>query len=418
MKKIIAILLLSICIVYANSITQSNNTIQAIGYGNSEDEALKNAFQSAVGEYVGVLVDSKTISQKGKLLEDKILTFSNGYIDSYKKLSSKEQMGLWEVKIAAIIQEQNVLAEIKKLKIDPIEVKDSEQTYARMASQIKSKFDAEDMMVRYVQETMNDEGIHKYMALRVDSIDLETENATRNFVPVTVKYSIIFKWDEYQKITDRFERLFQVAGAKIVEVGEVHEEIHNRDAGPTNGYITGVLDGVRSTDAWRNTNSYHSDNLNILVVKKEQGGITVKKWKFPKPYAVVYPLSKSTDRDWSDYQDDNDKRQYVFNNHSIYQNITLSLIGNNKNRLNIKAYNNQIRYPQSNIFSTVYGGNYYDGVSTGMNWDKIISPPLLVYRNYNKDETLLLQESCSFNLPVKYINDLKQVTIDWAGEKE
>jgi hypothetical protein len=96
------------------------------------------------------------------LIKNDILTFSNGYIERYKKLSSKEQMGLWEVKIDVVIKKQNVLEKIKALNIDPIDIKDSEQTYAKVVTQVNSKFDAEDMLVNVVRETVNKKSLERY----------------------------------------------------------------------------------------------------------------------------------------------------------------------------------------------------------------------------------------------------------------
>ena len=140
----------------------ANNSMEATGYGNSENEALKSAYQNAVEQYVGVLVDTKTVIQNSQLIQNDILTFSNGYIDSYKKISSKEQLGLWEVKIEAFIKKQEILTKIKTLKIEPKQVNDSEQLYAKVTTQVKSKFDAEDMIVKLVQDTSQENVFYRY----------------------------------------------------------------------------------------------------------------------------------------------------------------------------------------------------------------------------------------------------------------
>jgi len=90
--KIILLFLLSINILLAN------NNITSIGYGKSKSEALNNAFVNAISQYVGVVIDSKTIIKNNKLIERKILSFSDGYIENYNILSSKNTTtALWEL---------------------------------------------------------------------------------------------------------------------------------------------------------------------------------------------------------------------------------------------------------------------------------------------------------------------------------
>ena len=76
MIKILLILSILTNIVFAKNITVT-------GYGNSKDEALKSAFQNAVEQEVGVLVDSKTVIRNNKLIKNKILTYSNGFNEIY-----------------------------------------------------------------------------------------------------------------------------------------------------------------------------------------------------------------------------------------------------------------------------------------------------------------------------------------------
>jgi hypothetical protein len=260
------------------SAAETESTIQAIGYGNSENEALKSAYQNAVEQYVGVLVDSSTIIRNDQLIKNDILTFSNGYIESYKKLSSKEQMGLWEVKIDAVIKKQNVLEKIKALNIDPIDIKDSEQTYAKLVTQVNSKFDAEDMLVKAVRETVKKQSLERYTYLRVDSVDVDLDRATRKFVPIVINYSILFNWEEYHKITDRFEKLFGRIGGNLISTKE---------------FIS--ADSV--------TQGLERDGVSIIILFKKNNKIYANTWLFPKSFGVIYPFQSSY-HGWTFYKKD------------------------------------------------------------------------------------------------------------------
>ena len=96
---------------------KNSSSKEAIGYGNSEDEALKNALNDAVSQVVGVLVDAKEVTSNGKLIKDKVLTYSNGFVQSYKKLSSSEQMGLYEVKIEAYVTQDKLQKKLKAINL-------------------------------------------------------------------------------------------------------------------------------------------------------------------------------------------------------------------------------------------------------------------------------------------------------------
>lgn len=395
MKKIIAILLLSICIVYANSTTQSNNTIQAIGYGNSEDEALKGAYQNAVEQYVGVLVDSSTIIQNDQLIKNDILTFSNGYIESYKKLSSKEQMGLWEVKIDAVIKKQNVLEKMKALNIDPIDIKDSEQTYAKLVTQVQSKFDAEDMIVNLMQEMQRKGSSIRYANLRIDSINLDVDNATRKYVPVTIKYSMVLNWDEYNKATYRLEKLFKDIGGKLASTNEIDSD-----------KFKNKFDGCDETGPAR-----------IAIVVKKNNKLFLDIWEFHRSYNVIYPFQNKDDSYYSDYYYKDDVKTKVFTKESRGGH-TFSLIGSNNNVVKkINNYFSSGSYENPSLYYKRLGNcnNYLalGDIQGTRGWcDSIIRDEFYTWYVANQDPTVY-KDQISFNMDINLLKDLKQVKISW-----
>ena len=181
MYKILFILLITKIAIFANTIT-------VIGYGDTKDKALKSAFQNAVEQEVGVLVDSKTVVKNGKLIKNKILTFSNGFIKDYKELSANNQMGFWTVKISAVVEHQKLLSKLKKIKINPKQIKGTKQLYAQVVSQVKTKFDAEDIFKKFYN-TFTSLPIENYYA-EVTDFKIDTDLATRKYVPVKVSVKI------------------------------------------------------------------------------------------------------------------------------------------------------------------------------------------------------------------------------------
>ena len=398
MKRILLILLLSITSSVASvQIIVPENTIQAIGYGNSEDEALKGAYQNAVEQYVGILVDSTTIIRNDRLIKNDILTFSNGYIDSYKKLSSKEQMGLWDVKIDAVIKKQNVLEKIKALNINPIDIKDSEQTYAKVLSQVKSKFDAEDMLVKLVKETASDESFQRYTNLRIDSVVLNVEESTRKYVPVTINYSIVLNWEEYRKITNKFEKLFENIGGRLVNTKEIDK------------YFIDEPDYyIRHLSRKPNVVS-----LDIAVMKNNK--LYANTWEFPKSFAVIYPFQPSEYR-WMEYAIDEKKTQVYEHKYkdSLYKHMQ-----KHPYSLSIIDINKQVMWSnyQPNEHPRDYGNRRHISMNDLFKSGDVNSKDtyLMIFPKCSdsSDVSAIYKGTEVVNIDIAKLKNLKQVKISW-----
>ncbi len=378
-----------------------SSTVETIGYGNTKDEALKNAFSSAVSQYVGVLVDAKEVVKNGKLIQDKILTFSNGYIDTYETISSKKQMGLWEVSIKAIVKKQDVLNEIKKLKIKAKDIKGSEDRYARLISQIKSKFEAEDMIVALIKEYASP-NYSKYMDLKIDSIYINEELATRKFVPITVKYSMHFNWDNYNIIVNKFRKLFNKVGAI-----KVKKYLLGRDR--IAGYLTNPIKPLEPVVADR------SLPYIVIIDKNKNKDFEVEVWKFPNSYKVVYPFNAEFLR----FRNIDGEEEMIYSDKWI--SIALNAKIKFKDALNKDLYmidrtifNYYIEYYR--IFNTVHINRL--SASEQLTWGEgdrslfAISPPEAFFgQGYHLDYSV--EESKTINFKVSDIKKLKKVILDY-----
>jgi len=87
------------------------------GVGLTAAAAEKQAFRAAVQQGVGVLVDATTIVKNDKLIEDKILTYSHGFIKSWDKISTTKVEGLFVMKISAVVKRRDLSVQLKKLNI-------------------------------------------------------------------------------------------------------------------------------------------------------------------------------------------------------------------------------------------------------------------------------------------------------------
>jgi len=92
-------------------------SVVGVGFGINSDIAEKNALRDAVENAVGTYVDSVTLSEKQQIIEDRILTHSQGYVTDYKVLNIKQKKDGWQVKIQAEIDpkaDAKLLSELAK----------------------------------------------------------------------------------------------------------------------------------------------------------------------------------------------------------------------------------------------------------------------------------------------------------------
>jgi hypothetical protein len=92
-------------------------SVQAEGVGLSPSAALKDAFREAVRQVVGTVVDGQTLVKNDELIEDKVLTYSDGFVKKYEKLSERRADGLTRVKIRADIERRSLVMKLEAANI-------------------------------------------------------------------------------------------------------------------------------------------------------------------------------------------------------------------------------------------------------------------------------------------------------------
>jgi len=364
MFKILLLFILSINILLANNNTEST------GYGKSKAEALDNAFANAVSQYMGVVVDSKTIVKNNKLIERRILSFSNGYIENYDILQTKQTATLWEVTINADVDKQGLLSKVKKLKIKNKDIKNSDKVYATLSSKVKTKFDAEAILKKVFNQAVSQETIESLISFSVDNMDIDIDSATKTTVPVTVTFSAYFNCVSYNKLVNQFDTLFIKLGATVQDVYKLDEEQYLIDP------------------------KFNLGN-NIFIIKENSNyGFYAYQYKFPKSYKMIYPF---VTKNWNDLS-----KKYKYQ---------LSFV-DNKNKVTFSKdyeyYHKFFEYINTKkIFSWRKSYLHSQGNSLA-----IVPFVLSKSRNISK----LYTKTEHFNIPIKTIENLKQIKINWINE--
>lgn len=97
MRKILAVLTLIMLCAFSALAKQ----VVVDGYGATAKQAEADALRNAVENVMGTVVDSKTMTESHKLLEDRVLTYSSGYITDYKVLEKNKDQNGWQVTVDA-----------------------------------------------------------------------------------------------------------------------------------------------------------------------------------------------------------------------------------------------------------------------------------------------------------------------------
>ena len=103
----------------ASSSSAGISEVIAEGAGATPDEALKDAFRNAVRQVVGAVVDAETLIKNDEVIDDQILTYSDGFVKKFDEVagSKKSVGGLHRVKIKAQVERRSVIAKLKSAKV-------------------------------------------------------------------------------------------------------------------------------------------------------------------------------------------------------------------------------------------------------------------------------------------------------------
>ena len=83
-----AVLMTFLCLLF---VSLPVHAVQVTGVGINRDQALNNAFQSAVEAEIGVAVESAAVSENFMLIKKEIVTHSKGYVSSYRIINESTQ---------------------------------------------------------------------------------------------------------------------------------------------------------------------------------------------------------------------------------------------------------------------------------------------------------------------------------------
>ena len=130
-----------------------SEAIVAEGVGTTPDEALKDAFRNAVRQVVGAVVGAETLIKDDQVIDDKVLTYSDGFIKRYEEVpgSKKSQNGLYRLKIQAAVERRSVVAKLKAANVTVKEL-DGKGMFAEVVTKLEGQSDAKALIAKAFED--------------------------------------------------------------------------------------------------------------------------------------------------------------------------------------------------------------------------------------------------------------------------
>ncbi len=120
--NVIALLLILIPLVWSFNVALADSTVVAEGVAAisnnpaaSRERALDDALRRAVEQAVGIQVSADTLTEQYRVIHDKILAQSSGYIKTYRIVSEKQANGLFRIKISAEVAAGSLRSDLQAL---------------------------------------------------------------------------------------------------------------------------------------------------------------------------------------------------------------------------------------------------------------------------------------------------------------
>lgn len=200
----IKIILISILLLfipkYIHAQSDSSNIVTGVGIGKDQDEAKKQAFRNAIENAIGTFINSESLTNNYRLIDDEILTYSSGYISNYEILNTtKLNNNLIEIQIRAEVYKNVVKNKLKELKLNKVEV-DGGSLFAEAFTQTEMKKDASLLLKNFFIDYPEDFYIVKVSEPIVLDTDLQKNQAL-------IEYKLRIEWnlEKFQKMIDIFK---------------------------------------------------------------------------------------------------------------------------------------------------------------------------------------------------------------------
>jgi hypothetical protein len=200
MKQIAGVILLFMMLLASVSVradedAEKRQTVVVTGIGITPDKARQNAVRSAVEQVVGAYVKSDTIVQNSTLINDEILSYSGGFVEQTKVLSTKSEDGLYTVQIEAKVVSARIVRKLEALNIATRKVQSDTLVAAALSGVDADRSKKEE---RASAGLVMDSVLAKFpqaaYRVTIGEMTVESANADANTAKVNIPISV--RWDD------------------------------------------------------------------------------------------------------------------------------------------------------------------------------------------------------------------------------
>ena len=269
------------------------------GHGETTDEALKEAMRDVLQKVVGVYVDSDFRMNNDEIIRDEIITYSNGFIDHYKKMDEEDDKNgrgkvvtikAW-VKMRDFVNRMKKIAPSQTVKVDGV----------LLDNELGNKLNAEALLRK---EFENFDPVMDWMEINlVDSIRPEIQSSQDGAVVLRYVYVIRYSKEKYyKKFLPRVNTLFnQISTGKPIDRSERYR-VEKMEIFPCNWSVYSepwkvhsvlgfFLEEMQRQDTGRPCFIDDIKKLGIVSIAQNitRGGvISIREWRMSEHLAEVY----------------------------------------------------------------------------------------------------------------------------------
>ena len=128
--------------------------VVAEGVGVDVESARRDAYRAAVRQVVGTLVDSQTIIENDTVITDKVVVFSDGYVDRVEPLKEVLEEGLVRVRVKAFVKTGKLKDDLRANEIllsgSAVIISDGQSLVAKALTDQERKSNAREMYLAAV----------------------------------------------------------------------------------------------------------------------------------------------------------------------------------------------------------------------------------------------------------------------------
>jgi len=267
--------------------------ITVTGIGATLESAEKQALASAIRQAVGAYMDSKTIIENEEIIQDRILSVSNAFVDKYELVGQpkKSPDGLIEITVVARVKTNQIVQALKENNLISSEVA-GQNLWAEASTKVMNAQDAVAMLQAKIPEMIK--SCVTITPLTKDGRPLVVKNSAGKEVPSTAP-----------AILDEDASSGQATLTWYVEMG-VDKKYYRETLFPLVKQCLDAISGVPAESITsklrapekgaRIFNDYRADNPPLPINQIESGIVWPGTWRSLYTWDVGFYVLKSTSK--------------------------------------------------------------------------------------------------------------------------